>query len=516
MSPTGLPDQTADDDTAADQTAGTDDDTAAGAEGAAHGRDSCSGRGSGALSRVNRILGRIAPPAPDPDFADTASKSVRVSVLSATLCLGVSALLVSGKIVEIADRMPLGPQRDRWHAAATGFDRFGSRLGLDRPYDMLRELRGAGDEAGQRIDFIGDVQDLLDLASTPDPFGSSVGQPGPIDPSGSTAGGGVEDRGSADDGIADGIRAGRDDGARTAGTTDGDGAPTGNAGDGDAPGPAGHAADGDDGAEHGSTDAPAGAGDGAPGNGAHPLDRPDAADGAEAPDTPAAVHAPGPARPLPVSAETPLRTYIAGDSQAFHLGHAMRSSPMSDVMDITLDQRHSTGLARPSYFNWPVHMFFVAVGSDPELLVMTMGSNDWQGMSSEDNRNIPRGSEEWQAEWGRRLSVMLDALDAPHRQIVWVGLPPTRADDFREGYALMNRIVAGIAAERDFVTMIDIWEMFGGDAPYRKSVPPPGDPDGAPMDVRNNDGVHLNRRGAEWVVDLIEEEVRRVWDPQTD
>ena len=487
------------------------------------------GQIGGALRRVTRFLSRITPPAPDPDFPETPTKSVRVSVLSATLCLGVSALLVSGKIVDIADRLPLGPERDRWLAAATEVDGVGSRLGLDRPYGLLRELRGAGDEAGQRIDVIGDVQDLLDLASTPDPFGSSEEQPEPTDPPDAPAGGSFQDPGSSDDRGAAEIPVESDDEAGAADRNDEDqtaGTASGNDDDqtvgtaDDDRGPATEAAAGDGGSEHdptdGAPDAPAGGEDASPAHGTDPLDPLDPSDDTidvEAPEEPAAEHAPGRERPLPVSAEAPLRTYIAGDSQAFHLGHALRASPVSEVMDITLDQRHSTGLARPGYFNWPVHMFFVAVGSDPELLVMTLGSNDWQAMRSEDGQTIRRGSEEWADEWGRRLTVMLDALAAPHRQIVWVGLPPTRADDFREGYALMNGIVAGIAAERDFVTMIDIWAMFGGDAPYRESVPPPDDPDGAPVDVRNDDGVHVNRRGAEWVVDLIEEEVRRVWDP---
>ena len=496
-------------------------------------------RTSGALGRVIRLLGGIKPPAPDPDFPETPTKSVRVSVLSATLCLGVSALLVSGKIVEIADRLPLGPERDRWHAAATEVDRFGSRLGLDRPYDLLRDLRGAGDEAGQRIDVIGDVQDLLDLASMPDPFGSSDGQPEPIDPPDAAADGGFQGPRPADDGVAAGIPVDRDNedadtasGSDDAQTADGnaddqttataDGNPddqTTATADGGDRGPASEAAAGEGGSEHdsadGAVDAPAGAEDGAPGLGTDALDPSDAAVGVEAPEEPEAGHAPGRERPSPVSAEAPLRTYVAGDSQAFHLGHALRASPMSEVMDIKLDQRHSTGLARPGYFNWPVHMFFVAVGSDPELLIMTLGSNDWQAMRSEDGGTIRRGTEEWKHEWGRRLSVMLDALNAPYRQIVWVGLPPTRADHFREGYAVMNGIVSGIAAERDFVTMIDIWEMFGGDEPYRESVPPPGDPDGTPVDVRNADGVHMNRRGAEWVVGLVEDEIRSVWDLQT-
>ncbi|MYL03496.1 MAG: hypothetical protein F4011_04860, partial [Acidimicrobiaceae bacterium] len=125
------------------------------------------------LRGLCRAVGRIRPPLPDTGDHETPTKSVRASVMSATLCLGVAALLVSGKIVEIADRLPLGPDRDRWLEAAAETDDLANRLSLNRPYDLLRDLRGSGDGAGQQIDVIGDVEDLLQLD-----LDGNAGQPG--------------------------------------------------------------------------------------------------------------------------------------------------------------------------------------------------------------------------------------------------------------------------------------------------------------------------------------------------
>ena len=128
------------------------------------------------LGRINRFLGRIRPPAPDTGAGPTPTKSVRTSVLSATACLAVAALLVSGKIVEIADRLPVGPERDRWLEAATEADRVANGMSLNRPYDLLRDLRGAGDDAGQQIDVIGDLDELRQLAA------ANEADPTPEDP----------------------------------------------------------------------------------------------------------------------------------------------------------------------------------------------------------------------------------------------------------------------------------------------------------------------------------------------
>ena len=448
------------------------------------------------LRGLCRAVGRIRPPLPDTGDHQTPTKSVRASVMSATLCLGVAALLVSGKIVEIADRLPLGPDRDRWLEAAAETDDLANRLSLNRPYDLLRDLRGSGDGAGQQIDVIGDVEDLLQLD-----LDGNAGQPGAA----------------------------------------GDPAPA--AGPGDEPGePA--AAPVDEVATRpteteGSTGEPAGTPtetDTSPGDSADtPTETDQAIDEAGeprpsdqspvAPTTTAAAAAVGPTtttvpedppayvRPVPVTAETPLRVWVAGDSQALYLGQGLRrDGPLTDVMDITLDQRHSTGLSRPSYFNWPVHLFAIAATYNPELVVTTLGSNDWQSMTSEGGDLLDRGSDEWNAEWSRRLGVLFDVLKAPHRQVIWVGLPPTRRDDFREGYALMNQLAAAEVAKRDFVSMIDIWDMFGGDEPYRDAVAPPDDPEGRPVLVRQQDGVHLNRTGSSWVVEVISGEIQQILD----
>ena len=447
------------------------------------------------LRRLNRAVAKIRPPLPDTADHETPTKSVTASVLSATLCLGVAALLVSGKVVEIADRLPLGPDRDLWLEAATETDDLANSLSLNRPYDLLRDLRGAGDEAGQQIDVIGDLEDLLQLeldtdAELPGDARSPVpaAEPGdaPVEPAAAPVDEFAETPSEAD--------ISSDDEPREAHAPD----EPPNSPD-DAP------------AEAEAPSEPEGSPDES--LAASTTTTPGAAAGTSTATTTVPEGPPAYVRPVPVSADAPLGVWVAGDSQALFLGQGLRrDSPLKDLLNITLDQRHSTGLSRPSYFNWPVHFYAVATSYNPELVVATLGSNDWQSMTSEDGDLLDRGSDEWNDEWSRRLGVAFDVLQAPHRQVIWVGLPPTRRDDFREGYALMNRLAAAEAAARDFVTMVDIWDMFGGDEPYRDAVAPPDDPEGRPVPVRQQDGVHLNRTGARWVVEAITGEIAQIID----
>ena len=469
------------------------------------------------LGRANLAVGEIKPPLPDSEAGDTPTKSVRSSVLSTTLCLGMAALLVSGKIVEIADRLPLGPDRERWLEVAAETDRLANRLSLNRPYDLLRDLRGAGDEAGQQIDFIGDIEELRQLeldgiSERPDGEAAAPADepvPAPGEPPEASP------REPSESDTLPGEPSGPDNSPREPDNSPNEPRDSPNGPD-DSPNEPRDSPNEPRDSPSGPDDSPNGPDetDALPGE---PVVTPAAT------TTTAAIAAtttttktapeepPAYVRAVPVSTEAPLAIWVAGDSQAFHIGYGMRrEGRLKDVMEVTVDQRHSTGLTRPGYFNWPVHLFAIAANYNPEVVVATLGSNDWQSMTGPEGQILGRGSDEWRAEWHRRLGVAFDVLEAPHRHVIWVGLPPTRSDEFREGYAVMNQLAATAVAERDFVTMIDIWEMFGGDEPYREAVPPPGDPEGRLVDVRQRDGVHLNQAGASWVIDLITDEIDRI------
>lgn len=214
-------------------------------------------------------------------------------------------------------------------------------------------------------------------------------------------------------------------------------------------------------------------------------------------------------RATPVSPDAPLRTFVVGDSQAHNLGLALQGGRLSELLDVTSEPRHSTGLSRPDYFDWPDRLSEIVDRHDPELAVIFLGSNDWQGMWTLDSGVLQRGSDEWIEEWSRQLTRALEALEAPLRRVIWVNLPPTRSNVTREGFALMNQIASAVISDRGRVALVDIWPVFGGDAPYRAAIPPPDTPDGTPVRVRHSDGIHVNQTGSGWVAEIVSSEIDR-------
>lgn len=209
-----------------------------------------------------------------------------------------------------------------------------------------------------------------------------------------------------------------------------------------------------------------------------------------------------------VTVEMPLRVYVAGDSQTPFLGSWLNTD---NRLDVTVDARHSTGLARPDVYDWTSRFADVLAHQDPELVVLVIGGNDPQAMWNADGTAAaPYLASGWRHEYNRRINSVLDQFAAPHRHLVWVGQPPARPDHFHEGYAVLNQIAAEAIAARSDTTFLDIWDLFGGEHPYRSDIAPPGG--GEPIAVRHSDGVHLNLTGSRWVAELVLDVVSAQWE----
>ncbi len=93
-----------------------------------------------------------------------------------SICLFVAALLSSGRIVEIAAQQPLGERRDITLDVAQHLDRFANFFSLNRPADLIADVRG--------VDNAGETQDDLDeLFSVVEESGEEAAEPaGPVTP----------------------------------------------------------------------------------------------------------------------------------------------------------------------------------------------------------------------------------------------------------------------------------------------------------------------------------------------
>ena len=216
----------------------------------------------------------------------------------------------------------------------------------------------------------------------------------------------------------------------------------------------------------------------------------------------------------PPSSSEPARVLVVGDSDAGTFGpYLERLLDATNIVATELDYKVSSGLARPDFFDWPAALDEKIPGYDPEIVVVTFGGNDSQGLSEPGDELVwvvgdPIGNEkEWSAEYERRVAEVLDILTVDDRQVIWVGIPNDDNSDVTEKLAIQNDAVKAALEDYPEVTFIDTWNRFSGrDGNWAEFVIDPRDGEG--KDVRADDGFHLNEAGAEILAIDIAQAVR--------
>lgn len=209
-----------------------------------------------------------------------------------------------------------------------------------------------------------------------------------------------------------------------------------------------------------------------------------------------------------VTAEEPLRVLLAGDSMMRELGSAIQERTPGDLVSSQLDYRVSTGLSRPDFFDWPGRLGQVIAQTDPEAVVLLFGTNDDQNLAV-GGGVLEAGSGPWLEEYGRRVGLVMDLLHYEQVTVHWVAMPPMRSAGFNEAMSKLNQVFRAQAASRPWVHVVDLTPaVAGSDGRYAAYLP---GSDGAPETVRQEDGVHFSRAGANRAGALVWSDIAARW-----
>jgi len=215
------------------------------------------------------------------------------------------------------------------------------------------------------------------------------------------------------------------------------------------------------------------------------------------------------------SAADPAELYVAGDSDAGTFGpYLQKLMKQTGMVTTTLDYKVSSGLSRPDFFDWPSHFAQEIPAVNPDIVVVTFGGNDAQGLRNKDgtwavDHSPGSGSDDadWRAEYAKRVGAAMDYLGGDNRTLIWVGIPNDNNPDVTARLQVQNEVVMAEAAKRPKVVFIDTWKRFSGlSGGFAEAVQDPRD--NQFKDVRAKDGFHLNETGAEILALDIAEAVR--------
>lgn len=211
----------------------------------------------------------------------------------------------------------------------------------------------------------------------------------------------------------------------------------------------------------------------------------------------------------PPTAAHPVRVLTVGDSLGIDLALGMtRLLESRDGFRSTYDARISTGLARSDYFNWIPQIQHDVRLARPDVVVVLFGANDnqpfWTGTGF-----LPYGRPGWKPAYRGRVAQVMDLIREQNIPVVWVGLPPMRAERPLEAARFLNTVYASAASRRGGVTFVDPWNLFlSAKGKYSAYLP---DASGRQQLVRQPDGIHLTPAGYDRLASYVFQQMSALW-----
>ena len=205
-----------------------------------------------------------------------------------------------------------------------------------------------------------------------------------------------------------------------------------------------------------------------------------------------------------------LAMWVGGDSMAMIFGQSLVAmSQPTHVIDAVLDYKVSSGLSRPDFFNWPVRMQAQMKSFDPHVAVVMIGTNDGQSVQYQ-GKVLQFNTPAWLALYHKRVGEAMDILIGhQHRQVWWIGLPIMRSGAFSKVVTILNSVYQQEAATRPDVHWVDTYLMYA-DKHGRYQDYLPG-PNGQAELMRQSDGIHFSRAGADVAAKLVLDQIKAFW-----
>ncbi len=202
----------------------------------------------------------------------------------------------------------------------------------------------------------------------------------------------------------------------------------------------------------------------------------------------------------------PSRVLILGDSMMRVTAHSTeRQLGRMDGVESRAFTSLGSGLARLDIFDWMAKIDELVEEFKPEATLVWFGTNDRQALRTDDGVIQP-GSDDWATEYGGRIGLAMDKLTAlPGSRVLWLELPDMREARMQEDVDMINTIVQAEAEKRPAVTFFLTRPILsrrpGTYAPHVIG------PTGMPLQIRDQDGVHLNRAGADRMAEAMTAEL---------
>lgn len=211
----------------------------------------------------------------------------------------------------------------------------------------------------------------------------------------------------------------------------------------------------------------------------------------------------GPATPT-TGGDTVL--LVTGDSLAMPLDTELARRYAGSDVAVERDPHVGTGISKSDLVDWTQLAAKQVRRHEPDAVVVFIGANEGFPMPTPGGKAQCCG-EDWRRAFSLRVLRMMGtyARDGDGH-VYWLTVPTPRDPARQEIAAAVNTAIRAAGEESgDDVTVIDLDERFAPGGDYTDAI----EVDGSDEIVREQDGIHLNGKGAAVAADIVEEAVER-------
>ena len=183
---------------------------------------------------------------------------------------------------------------------------------------------------------------------------------------------------------------------------------------------------------------------------------------------------------------------VVGDFMAVALAKGLNEAYAENPNIVVVDANNgSSGLVREDHYNWPEELKGIVEEHDPAAIVVLVGANDRQAISTASG---PRafGSDGWSPAFSARVGAFADALKATGKPALWGSLVPVRPAAMSRDYSGMNGAIRDVL-DGSGIVFVDLWNGFADEEGRFVASGP--DFRGQNSQLRASDGINFTRSG---------------------
>jgi hypothetical protein len=209
----------------------------------------------------------------------------------------------------------------------------------------------------------------------------------------------------------------------------------------------------------------------------------------------------------PKSAGKLEKLLVTGDSLSLPLDSELAKKLTPEGVRVERDPHVGTGISKAGVVDWAKLSAEQVEDHEPDAVVVFIGANEGFPLPGPGGEQIKCCSAQWAAVYAGRARRLMDTYrQGGDARVYWLGVPLPRDARRQEVQRTVNAAFE-VAAQpwRSTVHLLDLTSVFTPNGKYRDAM----EVDGRKQIVREPDGNHLNRTGAEVAAELVVEAVRQ-------